>query len=328
VLDDGNLPAGGSSGPLGVSLGDVNGDGREDLAFRTTSGGLEVWAWAGPGAWQELSGALPASGPWEATQLLDMNADGHIDLCAFGNGQVRVWAGDGAGGWTEIASFTTPAPGYYEAFRAGGDVDHNGYPDLVLVADEGSWPNDRNHIHVFKESSSPAALSIAPVDPRGGETLVAGAVTFVDWISAIPAGGPGTVTLELSLDGTAGPWATIAAGIPNSGRYQWRIPPDTQSTIGAVLRCSLTVGSDTVTAITPQPFTILGGGLLFTDGFESGDTSAWNAVVPSTDARAGGRLGHGSKTTECVNLSLLWDMAKSVDAVYPVARARGIEVEF
>ncbi len=66
ALDDGNLPAGGSSGRLGVSLGDVNGDGREDLAFRTSSGGLEVWAWTGPGtldrAQRHPAGERPVGG--------------------------------------------------------------------------------------------------------------------------------------------------------------------------------------------------------------------------------------------------------------------------
>jgi hypothetical protein len=209
-----------------------------------------------------------------------MNLDGHVDVCAFGSGQGRVWAGDGSGGWSEAASFSTPASGSYEAFRAGGDVDHNGYPDLVLVAEEGSWPNDQNHVRVFKESSSPAALAITPVDPGGGEKLVAGAVTFVDWTAAIPAGGPGTVNLELSLDGAGGPWAPIAVAAPNSDRYQWRIPPDTRSTTSAVIRYSLTVDSETVTATTPQPFTILGGDLVFGDGFESGDTSRWSSAVP------------------------------------------------
>ncbi|HOC41722.1 MAG TPA: FG-GAP-like repeat-containing protein [Thermoanaerobaculales bacterium] len=280
ALDDGNLPAGGSSGRLGISLGDVNADGREDLAFRTSSGGLEVWAWSGPGAWIELSGSLPASGLWEATQLVDMNADGHVDMAAFGSGQGRVWAGDGAGGWTEAASFVTPSPGDYEAFRAGGDVDHNGFPDLVLVADEGSWPNDFNHMHVFKESSVPTALGIWPVDPCGGEKLVAGAVTFIDWITAVPAGGPGAVTLELSLDGPSGQWTPIATDIANSGRFQWRVPPDTPSSTTAFLRLSLTVGAETVTTVTPRSFTILGGDALFSDGFESGDTSAWSAAVP------------------------------------------------
>lgn len=39
-----------------------------------------------------------------------MTIPGHVDLCAFGDGQGRVWSGDGAGGWTEVATFSTPAP--------------------------------------------------------------------------------------------------------------------------------------------------------------------------------------------------------------------------
>jgi len=95
-----------------------------------------------------------------------------------------------------------------------------------------------------------------------------------------PGGGPGTVTLELSLDGAAGPWQPIATEVANSGRYQWRIPPDTRSTTSAVIRYSLTVDSDTVVASTPEPFAILGGDLIFGDGFESGDTSRWSGTVP------------------------------------------------
>lgn len=280
VLDEGNLPAAPSSGRLGISLGDVDDDGRDDLAFRTLAGGLEVWSWSAPGIWQSLSGDLPSSGPWQATQLVDMDRDGHVDLCAFGSGQGRVWAGDGAGGWTEIASFATPSPGGFEAFRAGGDLDHNGYPDIVLVADEGTWPSERNHLHVLMESSTPAALAVDPVWPRGGETLIAGAVVFLDWLAAIPAGGPGTVDLELSLDGPAGPWMPIASGVVNSGRFQWRIHPATRFTADARIRVTLTVGTDTAVATTPDSFTILGGDLLFTDTFESGDTTAWSATFP------------------------------------------------
>jgi hypothetical protein len=33
-------------------------------------------------------------------------------------------------------------------------------------------------------------------------------------------------------------------------------------------------------ATTLEPFTILGGYLIFADGFDSGDTSRWSAVVP------------------------------------------------
>lgn len=258
TLDDGNLPPPGISGRAGVDLGDVNHDGRDDLAFCNASGGVEVWSWTGPGNWVNLSGNLPASGPYEAAQLFDMDMDGHLDVAAFGGGQVRIWGGDGAGGWNEIASFTTPAPGYMQAFRVGGDADHNGYPDIVLVSEEGTWPNEQNRIHFYREASTPASLEIKPVFPRGGETFRAGGTIFVDWISAVPAGGPGTVSLELSLYGSAGPWTPIASGLVNGGRYQWRIPPSTPSTNAAYIRYTLVVSPEVAVATTPLAFNILG----------------------------------------------------------------------
>jgi hypothetical protein len=258
TLGDGNLPPPGNGGLAGVSLGDVDDDGRADLAFCTTNGGIQVWSWVSPGTWQNLSGSLPSSGPYEAAQLFDMNMDGHLDVAAFGTGQLRIWGGDGAGTWTEIAAFNTPTPGYLVAFRAGGDADHNGYPDIAIASDEGSWPNDHNVLHFYEEASTPAALSIAPVFPRGGETFRAGGTLFVDWISAIPTGGPGTVGLELSVHGPAGPWTPIASDLSNGGRYQWRIPAGTPSTNDAYIRYTLSVSPDTVTAITPAPFHILG----------------------------------------------------------------------
>jgi hypothetical protein len=256
---DGNLPPPGSQGRVGVSLGDVNDDGRADLAYCNNSGGLKVWNWTDPGAWQDLSGSLPSSGPYEATQLFDMDMDGHMDLAAFGESQVRVWAGDGAAGWAEIAAFNTPSPGYMEAFRVGGDADHNGYPGIVLVADEGSWPNEQNHARFYREASVPGSLEIKPVFPRGGETFRAGSVLFVDWLSAVPDGGPGTVGLELSVHGPGGPWQPLASGLPNGGQYQWRIPPGTLATNDATIRYTLTVSPDVAIALTPATFTILGG---------------------------------------------------------------------
>jgi PKD repeat protein len=261
LLGDGNLPPLPPYGTRpGVSLGDVDHDGQDDLAFCSDNGGVEVWGWVGPDTWQDLSGSLPGSGPYEATQLFDMDMDGHLDLAAFGDGQVQIWAGDGAGGWTEIADFTTPSPGYLSAFRVGGDADHNGFPDIAVVAEEGSWPNDQNHIRFFKEASTAVDLEIKPVSPLGAETYVAGGIVFVDWVSAVPSGGPGAVTLELSTHGPDGPWDPLAAGLPNGGRYQWSVPPDTVTTDEAYIRYTLVVTPETAVALTPAPFTILGVG--------------------------------------------------------------------
>jgi hypothetical protein len=276
---DGNLPPSGSLGAIGVSLGDVNHDGADELAFCNGAGGVEVWSMVGPGSWADLSVGLPAAGSCEATQLHDMDVDGHLDVAVFGDGLCTVWAGDGAGSWTEAASFTTPSPGDLSAFRVGGDADHNGRPDIALVSDEGSWPSYRNHAHFFRESSSPTALAVAAVYPHGGEIVRAGSVVFLDWITAVPVGEQATVALELSANGPAGPWQVIAGSLPDNGRYQWRIPPETSPSADCSIRYTATTPSGTETTTTPATFTILASPeiLIFQDGFESGDTSAWSS---------------------------------------------------
>ncbi|GAB4162678.1 MAG: hypothetical protein Fur0021_37150 [Candidatus Promineifilaceae bacterium] len=258
ALADGNLPPGGALGRYGLDLGDVNGDGRDDLSFCNSSGGIEVWRWAAAGVWQELSGNLPAAAWCEATQLQDMNGDGMGDVIAAGASHVVVWLGDNSGGWTPAASFTTPQPGYIEAFRVGGDADHNGLPDIALVSEEGNWPNERNHLRFYKEASLPAALSIAPVSPRGGETFYAGSARLLDWVSGVPGQAASTVTIELSLTGPAGPWLPLADNLPNNGRYQWLLPPDLPATSAAHLRYTATTDAGSASSITPAPFTIVG----------------------------------------------------------------------
>ncbi|HNS50226.1 MAG TPA: VCBS repeat-containing protein [Anaerolineae bacterium] len=256
---DGNLPGGGSSGRAGPDLGDVNDDGRDDLSWCNTSGGVEVWTWTEGNVWVELSGTLPSSGTCELTQLRDMDVDGHGDVVSFGYGSAKIWTGDGMGGWTLAATITTPSPGYFSAFRAGGDADHNGYPDIALVAEQGSWPSGQNYLRFYREASVPSALSVAPVYPLGGETLYAGSVRFLDWVSGVPGSMASSVAVELSVAGASGPWLPVAAGLPNNGRYQWLLPGDVPNTADAYLRFTVTAESGSATSVTPAPFTIAGG---------------------------------------------------------------------
>ncbi|NIS32376.1 MAG: hypothetical protein GWN07_18460, partial [Actinobacteria bacterium] len=96
---DGNLPGGGLRGRAGLSLGDIDGDGRDELAWRGENGRMHVWSWAPGNLWSDRSAGLPASGPWQALRLHDMNRDGHRDVAAFGGGRFAVWLGDGEGVW-------------------------------------------------------------------------------------------------------------------------------------------------------------------------------------------------------------------------------------
>ena len=184
-----------------------------------------------------------------------MNIDGFMDVCAFGDSTVTVWLGDGTGNWTEATTFYTPGPGSYAAFRVGGDCDHNGFPDIALVGEEGDSWNAINHLRFLKESSSPGSLFVFPIYPRGGEKFFAGTVHFIKWTCGVPQGNSATIRLELSISGPSGPWNLIADNLVNNGQYQWSIDSGVSSN-NCYIRYTAVSGSDTTIALTPTNFII------------------------------------------------------------------------
>jgi len=261
ILKDLNLPSGGLMGRLGPSLGDIENDGGIDLAFANNNGGLHVYIFDDwDQLWQDFSGDLPSTGPFEHTQLADMNMDGYIDLAAYGTGTFQLFLGDGNGIWTPDATFTTGDPGYSQAFRVGGDVDHNGRPDIVLLEEEElSWFTYQNYLRCYRESSIPILLDIMPVYPRGWELFRPNSVRFIDWISIVPGNEPATVKLEYSTIGSNGPMTLIADGLPNSGRYQWIVPQE--NSVTCYIRYTITSGTSTYSSTTSSAFMILDGGI-------------------------------------------------------------------
>lgn len=322
TVGDGNLPPGGSLGLSGVSLRDINNDGGDEIAFCNSNGGVEVWSWVSANTWVSLSGSLPTSGPYDAAQLFDMNVDEYCDIVAFGSGTVTIWTGDGAGNWTEETSFTTPSPGYFEAFRVGGDADHNGFPDIVLVADEGSWPSYRNHIRFFKETSIPETLSIHSIYPHGYEKFYAGSVHFIDWISSVPDTQPTSVMLELSTTGNSGPWVTIADNLPDNGKYQWLIP-DTISSQDCFFRYTIFDQSDTAECITPAPFEIMPSLSIYqnppTEIMSKNDLK----IIPSFIAHGGVQIYYEINKTSTVNLSIYDSSGRVVKKLIDRKQKRG-----
>ena len=252
---DGNLPGGGWAGRSCPDLGDVDGDACDDLSWVTGSGGIEVWRWAGSGAWDDFSGDLPGSGPYQSTQLCDMDMDGCVDVVAYGGNRVTVWRGDGAGGWVIAANFTVASEGDFSAFRVGPDVDRNGKPDIALVNEENGWLHNVNHPYIFREASIPSALKVKATHPRGGEILAAGSVCFFDWVSAVPGGVSSNITMEISLAGLEGPWTMVAADLPDNGRRQAVIPSGISSG-DCRLRLTLSAGAESATQVTGSSFTI------------------------------------------------------------------------
>lgn len=259
VVADGNLPPVGNVGRTGAALADVDNDGDQDFAFTNNNGGIEVWTWQGNNTWASFSGTLPTSGPYLLSQLYDMNIDGFMDLIAYGDSTITLWLGDGAGNWTQDITFYTIGPGTSEAFRVGGDADHNGYPDIAIVNEEGSGWNPINHLRFYKENSTPESLFVFPMFPRGKERFEAGSTNFIDWTCGVPTGRGSTIRLELSTTGLNGPWSMITPSTPNSGRYQWLIPEGISSESCYIKYTAFTnLNRDTAIsiAITRAPFKI------------------------------------------------------------------------
>jgi len=265
AIADGNLPSGSSVGRKGPSLGDIDNDGDQDLAFCNAGGGIDVWTWEGNNTWADVSGLLPATGSYQVTQLCDVNIDGFMDVIAFGSGTTRVWLGDGAGYWAADAIFTTPAPGDYGAFRVGADADHNGYPDIAVVAEEGDTWNAINHLRFFRETSAVGSLFVFPVYPRGGEVFRTGSIRFIAWTCGVPAGHASYMKLELSIGGLSGPWTTITDSVPDNGRYQFSVPSGINSS-NCYIRYTASTSIDTFICTTAAAFTISDG-----TGIQMGD---------------------------------------------------------
>ncbi len=221
-------------------IGDINGDGMLEIA--TAPGGVRIYGYdPGEQSWRQLPvTGLPGSGSLRAVDLADMDADGTLDVCAFGNGQGVIWRGDGQGGFSPAGEFSGRRGGV-EVFNARHDVDHNGRPDILVVVDESATFTSRNTPRLYRESSRPDRPAVDLVQPGRNRVLRGGSVQFIDWYSSVFPNEETQVWLHLSTSGADGPWRLLADGAQNNGRFQWTVP----QTPSAACHVRITITSPT-----------------------------------------------------------------------------------
>lgn len=218
-----------------LTMGDVDGDGGMDIGCIVTDAGNfirpRVFRWdVATEHWQDLTANL-VIGSYKAVKLADMNNDGLADLITARRGtssaarDIQLYLRDGVqGNWVTSANIPQPDLRAMTWMEPGVDLDHNGYPDLGILSDEGSWPSDYNYLHCYVEGSLPATFVLNPVRPNGAEIWRGGSVHTIRWHSGNPARQPDPIRLELSVTGPGGPWTMIADSVADNGAYQWRVP--------------------------------------------------------------------------------------------------------
>ncbi len=122
-------PTGGS--PAGIAVGDLNHDGRDDMAVVNNAAAGTVAVLLSNGSGGFLPGVSYAAGanPVDATAG-DLNGDGNLDLVVVGGSNVNVLLGNGDGTFAAPVAYAAQAPHSVQL----GDFNNDGKLDVGTVS--------------------------------------------------------------------------------------------------------------------------------------------------------------------------------------------------
>ena len=123
--------------PIGIAVGDFNGDGKQDLAVTNEGGSnVSVLLGNGLGGFTQASGSPIAVGsdPWNIA-VGDFNGDGSQDLAVanYLDSTVTVLLGNGSGGFTQATGSLVREWPRRATWVVAGDVNGDGIQDLATA---------------------------------------------------------------------------------------------------------------------------------------------------------------------------------------------------
>jgi len=208
-----------SSWPTSVAVGDLNHDGRIDLAVALDRSGIQIYL-------QNASGGLDPSSllsNWDSTyvRIADLNNDGREDLVGigWGSGTATVWYQDAGGSLGAPVTFNVDHGGYDDLELA--DMNNDGRTDMVVMSGQGLG----NTFGILFQNAgggltAPAYYDLgAPTNPYGLTTAdVNGdgrrdvAVSQLGWVNVFPQNGSGTLDSPVGYPFFEGGSGDVAAG--------------------------------------------------------------------------------------------------------------------
>lgn len=196
--------------PEALSAADMNSDGLIDLIVGEggVSPAVRVLLGAGDGSFT-LASSVGISSPLMTLATGDVNRDGRADVVVgqYYGSTLLVIRGDGAGGLGPTNVY--PDAGYSAHSVAVGDLNGDGWPDLVLAHDQLSiWFNDgAGSFHPAWQSTAPYRLWSVDVGDMTGDGRNDVVATGEEWFDQ--ARGSVLVFAGVAADSLATPTGTI-----------------------------------------------------------------------------------------------------------------------